>query len=78
MIRAFKRDCSVQRRYQKVVKIASAPNIDPGRRDRMCADAVRFAGEIEVQECRHSRVLVGAAGNYAFIEMNPGSRSSRQ
>ena len=42
----YERDCSVQRRHQKVVEIAPAPNLDPALRDRMCADAVRFAQAI--------------------------------
>ncbi len=46
VIHLYERDCSVQRRHQKVVEIAPAPNLDPELRDRMCADAVRFAQEI--------------------------------
>ena len=46
MIHLFERDCSVQRRHQKVVEIAPAPNLPAELRDRMCADAVRFAKEI--------------------------------
>ncbi len=42
----FERDCSVQRRHQKVVEIAPAPNLPQELRERMCADAVRFARQI--------------------------------
>src|SRR6478735_1856595 len=48
VIHLFERDCSVQRRHQKVVEIAPAPNLDPELRDRMCADAVRFAQDVLV------------------------------
>lgn len=40
------RDCSVQRRHQKVVEIAPAPNLDRATRKAMCADAVKFAQSI--------------------------------
>src|SRR3954452_22594165 len=67
----FERDCSVQRRHQKVVEIAPAPNLDPALRDRMCADAVRFAGEIGYRNAGTVEFLLDPAGNYVFIEMNP-------
>jgi pyruvate carboxylase len=67
----FERDCSVQRRHQKVVEIAPAPNLDPGLRDRMCADAVRFATEIGYRNAGTVEFLLDRSGNYVFIEMNP-------
>ncbi|GAA4375204.1 pyruvate carboxylase [Nocardioides caricicola] len=67
----FERDCSVQRRHQKVVEIAPAPNLDPELRDRMCADAVRFAKEIGYKNAGTVEFLLDPDGNYVFIEMNP-------
>ncbi|HET6151630.1 MAG TPA: pyruvate carboxylase [Marmoricola sp.] len=67
----FERDCSVQRRHQKVVEIAPAPHLDPALRDRMCADAVRFAREIGYVNAGTVEFLLGADGTYVFIEMNP-------
>ncbi len=67
----FERDCSVQRRHQKVVEIAPAPHLDPDLRDRMCADAVRFAQEIGYRNAGTVEFLLDPAGNYVFIEMNP-------
>ena len=67
----FERDCSVQRRHQKVIEIAPAPNLDPATRERMCADAVRFATEIGYRNAGTVEFLLDPAGNYVFIEMNP-------
>src|SRR3954447_19956334 len=71
VIHLFERDCSVQRRHQKVVEIAPAPHLDPGLRERMCADAVRFAKEIGYRNAGTVEFLLDPAGNYVFIEMNP-------
>ncbi|GAB7006053.1 pyruvate carboxylase [Nocardioides sp. AN3] len=67
----FERDCSVQRRHQKVVEIAPAPNLPEELRERMCADAVRFATEIGYSCAGTVEFLLDPAGNYVFIEMNP-------
>ncbi|GAA5148297.1 pyruvate carboxylase [Nocardioides marinquilinus] len=67
----FERDCSVQRRHQKVVEIAPAPGLDPELRERICADAVRFAREIGYRNAGTVEFLLGADGEYRFIEMNP-------
>jgi pyruvate carboxylase len=71
VIHLFERDCSVQRRHQKVVELAPAPNLDPAIRDRMCADAVRFAQEIGYRNAGTVEFLLDRDGNYVFIEMNP-------
>src|SRR4051794_26692083 len=71
VIHLFERDCSVQRRHQKVVEIAPAPNLDPELRDRICADAVRFATQIGYRNAGTVEFLLDPAGNYVFIEMNP-------
>ncbi|WP_245642826.1 pyruvate carboxylase [Piscicoccus intestinalis] len=67
----FERDCSVQRRHQKVVEIAPAPNLDPHVREAICADAVRFAREIGYANAGTVEFLVDTAGRHHFIEMNP-------
>jgi pyruvate carboxylase len=71
VLHLFERDCSVQRRHQKVVEIAPAPNLDPDLRDRMCADAVRFAQSIGYVNAGTVEFLLGEDGRYVFIEMNP-------
>ncbi|RYB91421.1 pyruvate carboxylase [Nocardioides glacieisoli] len=71
VIHLYERDCSVQRRHQKVVEIAPAPNLDPDIRMRMCADAVRFAREIGYKNAGTVEFLLDPSGRYVFIEMNP-------
>jgi pyruvate carboxylase len=71
VIHLYERDCSVQRRHQKVVEIAPAPNLDPGLRDRICADAVRFARAIGYRNAGTVEFLVDRSGRHVFIEMNP-------
>ncbi|MXQ77642.1 pyruvate carboxylase [Rhodococcus rhodochrous] len=71
VIHLYERDCSVQRRHQKVIELAPAPNLDPALRDRICADAVAFAKEIGYQCAGTVEFLVDERGNHVFIEMNP-------
>ncbi len=71
IIHLFERDCSVQRRHQKVVEIAPAPNLDPELRDRICADAVAFARRIGYVNAGTVEFLLDAEGHHVFIEMNP-------
>jgi pyruvate carboxylase len=71
VIHLFERDCSVQRRHQKVVEIAPAPNLPEELRDRICADAVRFAREIGYRNAGTVEFLLDPQGSYVFIEMNP-------
>ncbi|GGM79841.1 pyruvate carboxylase [Lentzea pudingi] len=71
VIHLFERDCSVQRRHQKVIEIAPAPNLAPELRDRICADAVKFARHIGYRNAGTVEFLLDPEGHYVFIEMNP-------
>ncbi len=71
VIHLWERDCSVQRRHQKVVEIAPAPNLPADVRAAMCADAVRFTQSIGYSCAGTVEFLLGADGRYVFIEMNP-------
>ncbi|WP_329519421.1 pyruvate carboxylase [Spirillospora sp. NBC_01491] len=65
------RDCSVQRRHQKVVEIAPAPRLDPAVAERLCQDAVTFAREIGYVNAGTVEFLLDDRGRHVFIEMNP-------
>lgn len=71
VVHLYERDCSVQRRHQKVVEIAPAPNLPVELRDQMCADAVAFARSIGYVNAGTVEFLLGEDGRYVFIEMNP-------
>ncbi|MFD3683198.1 pyruvate carboxylase [Nocardiopsis sp. NPDC058631] len=71
VVHLFERDCSLQRRHQKVIELAPAPNLDPALRDRICQDAVRFARQIGYRNAGTVEFLVGEDGTHVFIEMNP-------
>jgi pyruvate carboxylase len=71
VIHLYERDCSVQRRHQKVIELAPAPNLDPAVRERICADAVAFAREIGYSCAGTVEFLLDESGRHVFIEMNP-------
>jgi pyruvate carboxylase len=67
----FERDCSLQRRHQKVIELAPAPNLPDELRQKICADAVAFARQINYTFAGTVEFLLDERGNYVFIEMNP-------
>ncbi len=71
VVHLYERDCSLQRRHQKVIEVAPAPGLDPELRERMCADAVKFARHIGYTCAGTVEFLVDSRGNHVFIEMNP-------
>lgn len=70
VVHLYERDCSVQRRHQKVVEIAPAPKLDPGIRDKMTNDAVRLAKHVGYENAGTVEFLLDKNGEYYFIEVN--------
>ena len=75
VVHLFERDCSVQRRNQKVVEIAPAPNLDEELRQALYRDAIAFAKQIGYLNAGTVEFLIDTvgpnAGKHVFIEMNP-------
>ncbi|MEH3143416.1 MAG: pyruvate carboxylase [Mycobacterium kyogaense] len=67
----FERDCSVQRRHQKVIELAPAPNMPAELRQRICDDAVAFARGIGYSCAGTVEFLLDERGHHVFIECNP-------
>ena len=72
LVHLFERDCSVQRRNQKVVERAPAPYMDEATRQELCASALRLAKEANYSHAGTVEYLFDVdSGKYYFIEVNP-------
>jgi acetyl/propionyl-CoA carboxylase alpha subunit len=65
------RDCSLQRRHQKVIEEAPAPNVDQAVRARLHRSAVDLAREVGLRGIATCEFLLGEGGEIAFLEINP-------
>ncbi|XP_028658267.1 pyruvate carboxylase a isoform X1 [Erpetoichthys calabaricus] len=70
VIHLYERDCSIQRRHQKVVEIAPAAQLDPHLRDRLTADSVKLAKQVGYENAGTVEFLVDKHGKHYFIEVN--------
>ncbi len=76
VVHLWERDCSIQRRHQKLIEIAPAPSLSPGLRRRIIDAALRLAGAAGYASLGTFEFLVDADGPgddalVAFIEANP-------
>ena len=72
LVHLYERDCSVQRRHQKVVEIAPAPKLDPKVRQGLCDAAIAIGQEAGYANAGTVEFLVDADTNkFYFIEVNP-------
>ena len=70
-IHLYERDCSVQRRHQKVVEIAPAPGLDPGVRQKILDSAIKIAKHVGYRNAGTVEFMVDKNGDYFFLEVNP-------
>ncbi|ORZ17242.1 pyruvate carboxylase [Absidia repens] len=71
VVHLFERDCSVQRRHQKVVEIAPAKNLDNTVREAILNDAVKIAKSVKYKNAGTAEFLVDNQNRHYFIEINP-------
>lgn len=71
LVHLFERDCSIQRRHQKVIEYAPALTLTAEKREQICADALKIAGAVSYRNAGTCEFLVDKSGNHYFIEMNP-------
>ncbi|HSP36287.1 MAG TPA: carboxyl transferase domain-containing protein [Frankiaceae bacterium] len=65
------RDCSVQRRHQKVLEIAPAPQLRPDLRSRLATDATTLTSALRFRGIGTVEFLLGPGDEHVFLEMNP-------
>ena len=70
VIHLYERECSMQRRRQKVLEEAPSPGIKPEVREKMAEAAVRLAREVDYTSAGTVEFLVDEEQNFYFIEMN--------
>lgn len=70
VVHMYERDCTVQRRHQKIIEIAPSPNIDPVVREKILKDAVKIAKHVGYSNAGTVEFLLDSDGSYYFIEVN--------
>jgi pyruvate carboxylase len=71
LVHFFERDCSIQRRHQKVVEFAPALCLTQQQREEICTAALKIAGQVKYRNAGTVEFLVDQEGLFYFIEMNP-------
>ncbi|GMR03960.1 MAG: acetyl-CoA carboxylase biotin carboxylase subunit [Gammaproteobacteria bacterium] len=70
IIHLFERDCSIQRRHQKLIEIAPSPQITEEQRETVCMLGVRAAKTVGYENAGTVEFLLNHDGNFYFMEMN--------
>jgi pyruvate carboxylase len=71
LVHLFERDCSIQRRHQKVVEFAPSLALTPAQREAICEDALKIARSVSYRNAGTVEFLVDPEGRHYFIEVNP-------
>ncbi len=71
IVHLYERDCSIQRRHQKLIEYSPAFSIDEDIRSKICDDAVKIAKSVNYYNAGTVEFLVDEKGQHYFIEVNP-------
>ena len=71
LVHLFERDCSIQRRHQKVVEFAPSLAISAAQREAICGDALKIARSVGYRNAGTWEFLLDQEGKHYFIEVNP-------
>jgi pyruvate carboxylase len=71
LVHFYERDCSIQRRHQKVVEFAPSLSLTQLQREELCAAALKIAGQVKYRNAGTVEFLLDQEGQWYFIEMNP-------
>ncbi|ABR46806.1 pyruvate carboxylase [Alkaliphilus metalliredigens QYMF] len=71
IVHLLERDCSIQRRHQKLIEFAPAVSLSQEKREAICHDALKIARAVHYRNAGTVEFLVDAHGDHYFIEMNP-------
>ncbi len=71
LVHFYERDCSIQRRHQKVVEFAPSLCLTQKVRQELCTAALKIAGQVKYRNAGTVEFLLDQEGNWYFIEMNP-------
>ncbi|MEH6496677.1 MAG: biotin carboxylase N-terminal domain-containing protein [Pseudomonas marincola] len=70
VVHLYERECSIQRRFQKVVEESPAPNLNAATRKKLIASAVSLASAANYLNAGTVEFVVDGAGEFFFLEMN--------
>jgi pyruvate carboxylase subunit A len=70
VIHLFERDCSIQRRHQKLVEVAPSPQLNDEQRKTVCRLAVKAARAVKYKNAGTVEFLLNEDGKFYFMEMN--------
>ncbi len=70
IVHLFERECSIQRRHQKIIEESPSPNLTPELREQICSAAVRLAAAVGYTSAGTVEFMMTPSGEFYLLEMN--------